>query len=255
MIHQSQAASTERRGQGKREARAHRILDAASALILRWGYQKTTVDDIARQAGVAKGTIYLHWKTREDLFAALMVREKFFAAEDIKHRLAEDPEGATLRGMLKHAVLALTQRPLMKAVLLRDMGVVGQLAYSRHSNIAHMQRLEDFKVYLELLREHGVVRTDIDLDTQVYMLSAIFLGYFLVAQWMPEQYQPADEEMAEIIAETAHRALELDRPVPAQDLQAASHALMQYINQASITAQKEFGQEVAEEPSEEGALK
>ncbi len=246
MVHQNQAANIERRGEGKRKERAHRILDAASALILRWGYQKTTVDDIAREAGVAKGTIYLHWKTREDLFAALMVREKFFATEDIKHRLAEDPEGATLRGMLKHAVLALTQRPLMKAVLLRDMGVVGQLAYSRHSNITHMQRLEDFKIYLELLREHGVVRTDIDLDTQVYMLSAIFLGHFLVAQWMPEQYQPADEEMAEIIAETAHRTLELDRPIPAQDLQAASHALMQYINKASITARKDFGQEVAE---------
>jgi AcrR family transcriptional regulator len=222
---------------------------------LRWGYQKTTIDDIAKQAAVAKGTIYLHWKTREDLFTALMVREKFFAAEDIKRRLAEDPEGATLRGLLKHAVLALTQRPLMKAVLLRDMGVIGQLAHSRQSNIAHMQRLEDFKVYLELLREHSVVRTDIDLNTQVYMLSAIFLGYFLIAQWMPEEYQPTDEKMAEIIAETAHRTLELDRTIPAQDLQAASHALMQYINNASITAQKEFGQEVAESSSEEGELK
>ena len=45
--------------------------DAATALILRWGYNKTTIDDIARQAGVGKGTVYLHWNTREELFATL----------------------------------------------------------------------------------------------------------------------------------------------------------------------------------------
>ena len=37
------------------------ILDAADGLIQRFGYQKTTVDDIAREAGIGKGTIYLHF--------------------------------------------------------------------------------------------------------------------------------------------------------------------------------------------------
>jgi AcrR family transcriptional regulator len=59
----------------KREQRADRILDAAAALMQRWGYNKTTMDDIVRLSGVAKGTIYLPWKTREDLFLALMRRE------------------------------------------------------------------------------------------------------------------------------------------------------------------------------------
>ncbi|HEV2653667.1 MAG TPA: TetR family transcriptional regulator, partial [Ktedonobacteraceae bacterium] len=48
----------------KREQREERILDAAAELMVRWGYNKTTIDDIVRSAGVAKGTIYLHWKTR-----------------------------------------------------------------------------------------------------------------------------------------------------------------------------------------------
>ena len=38
----------------KREQRAERILDAAAELMLRWGYNNTTIDDIARLAGVAK---------------------------------------------------------------------------------------------------------------------------------------------------------------------------------------------------------
>ena len=60
-----------------RQERADRILDAAAELILRWGYKKTTIDDIAKQSRVAKGTIYLHWKTREDLFMALLYTRRF----------------------------------------------------------------------------------------------------------------------------------------------------------------------------------
>src|SRR2546426_10017116 len=86
-----------------RQERGDRILDAAAELVLRWGYKKTTIDDIAKQAGVAKGTIYLHWKTREDLFLALITREGLKLTEDMKLRFANDPEGSTLRGFVKHS--------------------------------------------------------------------------------------------------------------------------------------------------------
>jgi AcrR family transcriptional regulator len=55
--------------------RGERILDAAGELLLRYGYGRITMDDIARQAGTGKGTIYLHWMTKDELFAALLRRE------------------------------------------------------------------------------------------------------------------------------------------------------------------------------------
>src|SRR5580765_1872965 len=82
----------------KRQERGQRILDAAATLILRWGYNKTTIDDIARQANVAKGTIYLHWNTRDELFSALIRREKLEMGEEIRQRIAADPLGSTLGG-------------------------------------------------------------------------------------------------------------------------------------------------------------
>ena len=96
MAERNDRDGTSQEEQSKRQQRAERILDAAAELILRWGYRKTTIDDIARQAGVAKGTIYLHWKTREELFAALIKREKVEVAEDIKQRIIVDLEGVTL---------------------------------------------------------------------------------------------------------------------------------------------------------------
>jgi AcrR family transcriptional regulator len=127
LAHQNQEESRHEPEGERREARAQRILDAASTLILRYGYHKTTIEDIAREASVGKGTIYLHWNTREALFAALMLREKVAMAADIQQRLACDPTGATLRGLLKHAALALLHRPLLKAVLssLLLLGLIG----------------------------------------------------------------------------------------------------------------------------------
>jgi AcrR family transcriptional regulator len=208
---QSRGARARPQSDARRQERAHRILDAASALILRWGYNKTTIDDIARQAGVAKGTIYLHWKTREDLFGALMKRERVALAEDFKQRIAGDPAGATLHGMLKHSALALMQRPLLRAALLRDMEIVGKLVHSEQSATALTERMTGFKTYLEFLREHDLVRTDLSLRAQVYMVGAIFLGFFLLAPLMPEEWTVFDEELADLMAETVHRALEPSR--------------------------------------------
>ncbi|BCW90311.1 hypothetical protein sos41_34790 [Alphaproteobacteria bacterium SO-S41] len=45
-----------------------RILDAAQALFWRYGVRRTSIDDVAAEAGVAKGTVYLYFDSKETLF-------------------------------------------------------------------------------------------------------------------------------------------------------------------------------------------
>lgn len=45
-----------------------RILDAAQALFWRYGLRRTSIDDVANEAGVAKGTVYLYFDSKETLF-------------------------------------------------------------------------------------------------------------------------------------------------------------------------------------------
>ncbi len=52
-----------------------RILAAATRLFARYGLKKTTVGEIATAADVGKGTIYLFFDTKEDLFAHVVRRE------------------------------------------------------------------------------------------------------------------------------------------------------------------------------------
>lgn len=50
------------------------ILDAALRLLPRHGYRKTTLDDLAAEAGVARRTIYLHFPSKEEIFLASIDR-------------------------------------------------------------------------------------------------------------------------------------------------------------------------------------
>jgi AcrR family transcriptional regulator len=227
----------------KRQAKAGRILDAATGLILRWGYNNTTMDDIARQAGIAKGTLYLYWKTREDLFRTLMVRERLKWTEDFLERVRGDAASITLRGMVKHSALSLMKRPLLKAALLQDMEVLGKLAYSEHSSAANQERLATFKTYLEVLRKHGLVRADLSLQAQAYTLSAVFMGFFVIAPMVPDEMLPSDNDIAELIAETVHRTLEIDHAVPSEQLQPLYTAYLEYLNSQLEIAQERFRQE------------
>lgn len=47
------------------------ILGAALKLFGQYGFRRTSIDDIAREAGIAKGTVYLYVETKEALFRAL----------------------------------------------------------------------------------------------------------------------------------------------------------------------------------------
>jgi len=199
----------------KRRERADRILDAAAALVLRLGYRKTSVDDIAKLAGVAKGTIYLHWKTREELFLALLIRERRREEQRLQQELACDPDEVTLHGLMKHATLTALRNPLLRAVMLQDSEILGELAHSQAGYIDARQRIAAMRGYLELLRGWGLLRTDRSLDDQLHMLMAILTGCILLDQFLPEEYQaPSDEEKAAMVEETVRRAFELREPTP-----------------------------------------
>src|SRR6266480_1924238 len=134
----------------KRELRAEQILDAAAELVLRWSYKKTTIDDIARQAGVAKGTIYLHWKSREDLFEALVLREWLLTVREVQKRVLADPDGMRLHVMIRHATLVTLSRPLLKSLFMRDADMWGDIIQRGETNPRNDQKTPSGQEFVSL---------------------------------------------------------------------------------------------------------
>jgi AcrR family transcriptional regulator len=74
---------------GDAGARHTVILDAALQVFGQYGYRRTSMDDIAREAGIGKGTIYLSFASKEEVFQALSLRlaQRMLAgAEAARHR-------------------------------------------------------------------------------------------------------------------------------------------------------------------------
>lgn len=78
-----------------------RILNAAQSLFVRYGVKRTSIDEVARAADIAKGTLYLYYDSKETLFAE--VAKKICAdilAEAKKAAAMPAPLGERLVGIL-----------------------------------------------------------------------------------------------------------------------------------------------------------
>jgi AcrR family transcriptional regulator len=67
-----------------------RILDAALTVFCHYGYSKTTMQDVARAAGMSRAALYLHFATKEDLFRAGSRRAHVKAIEQVDAALAAE---------------------------------------------------------------------------------------------------------------------------------------------------------------------
>ena len=78
------------------------IIEAAVRVFARKGYFSSRVSDIAREAGIAAGTIYLYFKTKEDILITL-VREKMsvFVAS-LRRAIADEPDAVAKVRRLVH---------------------------------------------------------------------------------------------------------------------------------------------------------
>src|SRR5512134_612954 len=92
---------TEPRFERRKEARPGEILDAALDLFVERGYATTRLDDVAQRAGVSKGTVYLYFDSKEDLFKAVVRSGIVRAIEDAEQRVEHfDGAAAELLRML-----------------------------------------------------------------------------------------------------------------------------------------------------------
>ena len=139
--------------------RRQRLLRSAGALFSRWGFDKTSMDEIAREAGISKGTVYLEFPNKDALFKAVLHWEFARYAEDWLRRFEQDDANWNFARMVQHSLAAVAANPFIKALMMRDQRIFGSFLRRDKElfGMAVSMRAELFG----LLQQAGTVRDDI----------------------------------------------------------------------------------------------
>ncbi|RCV49092.1 TetR/AcrR family transcriptional regulator [Marinitenerispora sediminis] len=211
------------------DERAERILDAAGELLTSLGYRRVTIDDVARRADVGKGTVYLHWRTKDALFLSVLLRTKGRSIGAQGRRMAADPAEVLLSRMARAMYLDLVGDPVARVGYSGDAETLGRLTRTAAGSFEEL-RAEARRVsveHLRLLREHGLVTTDLDPETQLFAFHATTTGFFLHPSFAPSFVPKRADQQATALEHTVRAAFETT-PDPGGLAAAASEAATLY---------------------------
>ncbi len=158
-------------------SRRHRVLQTAGRLFARWGYDKTSMDDIAREAGISKGAVYLEFPNKGALFKAVLHEEFADYSRDWLRRFERDPGEWSFASMFQHSIVAMNANPFVKAVMTQDQQFLGNALFAERDLMK--QAVAARTVLFAQLQEVGAMRDDITPATLAYLISC--LGYGLIA--------------------------------------------------------------------------
>ena len=148
------------------------IIEAAIRVFARTGYYNSRVSDIAREAGIASGTIYLYFKTKEEILVTLF-REKMaeFVAY-LRREIAEveDPE-QRLRRLVHLHFAVLEQNPQLAEVV--------QVELRQGHKFFRGASAHEVSAYFDLIGsilEEGVAAGRFEADLPVKVATKVLFG-------------------------------------------------------------------------------
>src|SRR5438128_544425 len=130
--------------------KAARILTAARELVFKRGFRGVTVAEIATKAHVGKGTVYLYWDTKEDLFHGLLARDFLAMLDEYIEESTAEPTLFCPHQLFPRLVTSVFTHPFVRALHARDSDLLGVLADHARSRELFDKLGPDALVYMVL---------------------------------------------------------------------------------------------------------
>lgn len=206
-----------RRRLTKGERTKRRLMAAARQVLADKGYPTTRVEDITTEAGVAKGTFYLHFKDKNELLMSVM-KEEF---EEIEHemlssRSQDDPFLAILKPNIAYARKVFEKTGLYRAFVQFINIHPEALAQWSDGTLEWLSRLES-----AMDRRLGRGRTDEATRVMVtyamsWMVDGVFLSILNLDHPRLREVVSSPEQLAETLSVLWYRAVYGENPDPKQ---------------------------------------
>ena len=184
-----------------REVASEAMLDAAERCMIANGYEQTTMQQIATEAGCAAGTFYLYFKSKEELLRVILGRHSSVMFKMVRKEFddLDDPLESIKAGtftFLKHANenrgfyrLFLTALPMRHGQLVKMLPPEAQ----REQQDFMMLEIEAFRE----AQRRGLIRSD--LPAEFMHNSLVALGFELVERVIYDENPPGIQTQSEMI--------------------------------------------------------
>lgn len=214
--------------ENQRDEIEQRVLNAAKDLFLHYGFDKTTMNDIARQAGVSKSTIYLRWNKKENLFDTLIWRESKDYTEEWIQRVENDPNGGTYGRWMRHALEAFFDNEFLRVLYKQDRRMIGNMLERQGMEDMFTRRMQMFMGFFKQMQDANVVRKDIDAQTLSYLMNSLQYGLIHMVDIIPKGYTPEIDRTFTMMTEMLERYVQ---PEDGGDSEAGKRVITQFMNQ------------------------
>ncbi|HEY8378829.1 MAG TPA: TetR/AcrR family transcriptional regulator [Nannocystis sp.] len=160
-----------------RAAYREAILDAATRVFGRLGFQDAKMADIAAEAGVAAGTVYNYFKNKEEVFRSILERTQDAVFQQLWAARAIDDPLERIRASLRTAFAFLEEHG---ALFLLYISIGGGVDWAQKRSIQaqhekiHARYLELSAADLAAAAARGQIRTDIPNERLAILLAGLF---------------------------------------------------------------------------------
>ena len=112
-----------------------KIIQVATKLFSKFGYRRTNIADVALDSGIGKGSIYLHFKSKKELFLSCQLVEEQQVLPQLEN-IGKLPKKARLSAYLEICLTFATTAPLSRALMSRPQDYAAILEATGLKNVA-----------------------------------------------------------------------------------------------------------------------
>lgn len=163
------------------------IIDAAIIVIAENGYHQSQVSKIAKQAGVADGTIYLYFKNKEEILVSVFEEKMEIFADNLKEIIKQDISSSEkLYKMIENHFTVLSSD--------RHLATVTQLEL-RQANLALRLKintvLRNYLILLDSILKEGIQQGEFDPTIDIRLARQMVFGTIdeTITTWVMNEYK------------------------------------------------------------------
>jgi AcrR family transcriptional regulator len=190
------------------EERKSQILAAAAKVFARKGYERATIAEIAKEAGVAEGSIYNYFKNKSDLLVSVPRQFVQPAVETVSLEFTRAPVGASgapeqlLTFVARNLIATVTHNIDLFRVFLSALPTMSASARQKYLEQVPLLAFGVLETYFRQQIEAGVFRRDLDPAVAARMFPGMLIPFVVIQEML--QPPPAvrldyDEVIAQVV--------------------------------------------------------